>query len=85
MIEEEPEWITYDVWGAYLPEAPDGYKLSIGASAFEEVECSWFNSIAMSPPMVHIVCMYSIGPFHLWWTVCYRRLAEVVNGPSTYC
>ena len=37
MIEEEPEWITYDTWGAFLPEAPDGYKQSIGAKSFEEV------------------------------------------------
>jgi phytoene dehydrogenase-like protein len=35
MIGEEPEWITYDLWGAYLPEAPNGYKLSIGADAFK--------------------------------------------------
>lgn len=34
MIEEEPEWITYDTWGAYLPEAPEGYELSIGAENF---------------------------------------------------
>ena len=37
MIGEEPEWLTYDVWGAFLPEAPDGYQLSIGAEAFEVV------------------------------------------------
>ena len=37
MIDEDCEWITYDKWGAYLPEAPDGYKLSIGAEAFEVV------------------------------------------------
>ena len=37
MIDEEPEWITYDIWGAFLPEAPDGYELSIGAEAFEVV------------------------------------------------
>jgi len=34
MIEEEPKWITYDRWGAYLPEAPEGYELSIGADNF---------------------------------------------------
>lgn len=34
MIEEEPEWITYDLWGAYIPEAPEGYELSIGAENF---------------------------------------------------
>ncbi|KAL7487602.1 hypothetical protein ACHAW6_013185 [Cyclotella cf. meneghiniana] len=34
MIEEEPEWITYDQWGAFLPEAPEGYQLSIGAANF---------------------------------------------------
>ena len=34
MIDEEPEWITYDQWGAFLPEAPEGYQLSIGAKNF---------------------------------------------------
>ena len=34
MIEEEPEWITYDQWGAFLPEAPEGYQMSIGAENF---------------------------------------------------
>lgn len=37
MIEEEPEWIPYDTWGAYLPEAPEGYELSIGAENFLEI------------------------------------------------
>ena len=37
MIGEEPEWITYDKWGAYLPEAPEGYELSIGAENFLEI------------------------------------------------
>lgn len=37
MIEEEPEWITYDTWGAFLPEAPEGYELSIGAENFREI------------------------------------------------
>mmetsp|Transcript_33636 Transcript_33636/g.38312 ORF Transcript_33636/g.38312 Transcript_33636/m.38312 type:complete len:637 (+) Transcript_33636:46-1956(+) len=37
MIEEEPEWITYDKWGAYLPEAPEGYELSIGAENFLKI------------------------------------------------
>ena len=37
MIGEEPEWITYDTWGAHLPEAPDGYELSIGAAQFKEI------------------------------------------------
>lgn len=37
MIEEEPEWITYDTWGAHLPEVPDGYELSIGAENFMEI------------------------------------------------
>ena len=37
MIGEEPEWITYDLWGAHLPEAPDGYELSIGAENFKEI------------------------------------------------
>jgi len=37
MIGEEPEWITFDTWGAFLPEAPEGYSLSIGAEAFEKI------------------------------------------------
>ena len=37
MIGEEPEWINYDTWGAHLPEAPDGYELSIGAAQFKEI------------------------------------------------
>ena len=37
MIEEEPEWITYDTWGAHLPEVPEGYELSIGAENFMEI------------------------------------------------
>ena len=37
MIGEEPEWITYDTWGAYLPEAPEGYELSIGAENFLKI------------------------------------------------
>mmetsp|Transcript_13017 Transcript_13017/g.19870 ORF Transcript_13017/g.19870 Transcript_13017/m.19870 type:complete len:604 (-) Transcript_13017:39-1850(-) len=37
MIDEEPEWITYDRWGAFLPEAPEGYELSIGAENFLKI------------------------------------------------
>jgi phytoene dehydrogenase-like protein len=37
MIGEEPEWVTYDRWGAFLPEAPEGYQMSIGAENFERV------------------------------------------------
>ena len=37
MIDEEPEWITYDQWGAFLPEAPDGYQMSIGAENFVKI------------------------------------------------
>jgi len=37
MIDEEPTWITYDKWGAYLPEAPEGYELSIGADNFLKI------------------------------------------------
>lgn len=37
MIGEEPEWISYDLWGAHLPEAPDGYELSIGEENFREI------------------------------------------------
>lgn len=32
-----PEWITYDQWGAFLPEAPDGYQMSIGADNFVKI------------------------------------------------
>ncbi|KAL7530706.1 hypothetical protein ACHAXR_006779 [Thalassiosira sp. AJA248-18] len=37
MIGEEPEWITYDEWGAFLPEAPEGYQMSIGADNFVKI------------------------------------------------
>jgi len=37
MIGEEPEWITYDTWGAHLPEVPEGYELSVGAENFLEI------------------------------------------------
>lgn len=37
MIEEEPEWLTYDQWGAFLPEAPEGYQMSIGADNFVKI------------------------------------------------
>ncbi|KAL3791926.1 hypothetical protein ACHAW5_010332 [Stephanodiscus triporus] len=37
MIEEEPDWISYDRWGAHLPEAPGGYQMSIGATNFERI------------------------------------------------
>jgi len=37
MIDEKPEWITYDRWGAYIPESPQGYELSIGAENFKEI------------------------------------------------
>jgi NAD(P)-binding Rossmann-like domain len=36
MIGEEPEWLTYDVWAGHIPEAPKGFRQSIGAAAFEE-------------------------------------------------
>ena len=35
MIGEEPEWITYDVWKGFFPEAALGFRQSIGAAAFE--------------------------------------------------
>lgn len=42
MIESEPEWITYDTWGAHLPEVPGGYELSIGAENFIKIlEVMW--------------------------------------------
>jgi phytoene dehydrogenase-like protein len=36
MIGEQPEWVTYDVWTGYFPEAPKGFRQSIGAAAFEQ-------------------------------------------------
>jgi len=41
MVEEEPEWLTYDTWGAHLPEVPDGYELSIGAENFLKILDTW--------------------------------------------
>ena len=41
MIGEEPEWITYDTWGAHLPEVPEGYELSIGAENFLKILDTW--------------------------------------------
>eukprot|EP00596_Hydrurales_sp_CCMP1899_P002208 CAMPEP_0119045880 /NCGR_PEP_ID=MMETSP1177-20130426/43103_1 /TAXON_ID=2985 /ORGANISM="Ochromonas sp, Strain CCMP1899" /LENGTH=494 /DNA_ID=CAMNT_0007018317 /DNA_START=320 /DNA_END=1801 /DNA_ORIENTATION=+ len=35
MIGEEPEWITYDQWTGYFPEAADGNLQGIGAGSFE--------------------------------------------------
>ena len=35
MIGEEPEWITYDIWTGFFPEAPEGFRQSVGAEAFE--------------------------------------------------
>lgn len=37
MVGESPEWLTYDTWGAHLPEVPEGYELSIGADNFIEI------------------------------------------------
>eukprot|EP01042_Synura_sphagnicola_P002148 gene2148-2568_t len=37
MVGEEPEWITYKTWGAFLPEIPDGCQLSIGEKPFREL------------------------------------------------
>mmetsp|Transcript_10261 Transcript_10261/g.30405 ORF Transcript_10261/g.30405 Transcript_10261/m.30405 type:complete len:590 (+) Transcript_10261:57-1826(+) len=48
MIGEEPEWITFDTWGAFLPEAPEGYSLSIGAQAFEQVLQTYGGPTALS-------------------------------------
>ena len=36
MIDEEPEWITYSLWTGFFPEAPEGFKQSVGAVAFED-------------------------------------------------
>ena len=47
MIGEEPEWITFDRWGAFLPEAPDGYCVSIGASQFEQVLATYGGPTAL--------------------------------------
>lgn len=48
MIGEEPEWITFDRWGAFLPEAPDGYCVSIGAEQFETVLATYGGPTALS-------------------------------------
>jgi len=48
MIGEEPEWITYDRWGAFLPEAPDGYELSIGAESFLKILDTYGGPTAVS-------------------------------------
>jgi len=48
MIEEEPEWITYDTWGAFLPECSEGFKMSIGAVAFEDVLRKYGGPSALS-------------------------------------
>ena len=37
MIGEEPEWITYNLWGSHLPEVPEGYELSIGEENFRKI------------------------------------------------
>jgi choline dehydrogenase-like flavoprotein len=34
MIGEEPEWITYDQWTGYFPEAADGNLQGIGAGVY---------------------------------------------------
>lgn len=47
MIGEEPEWITFDRWGAFLPEAPDGYCVSIGAAQFEQVLATYGGPTAL--------------------------------------
>ena len=41
MVGEEPEWLTYDTWGAHLPEVPEGYELSIGAENFLKILDTW--------------------------------------------
>lgn len=46
MIDEEPEWIKYELWGAYLPEG--SFKLSIGAEPFEEVLQRYGSPTAVS-------------------------------------
>jgi len=38
MIEDQPEWITYDVWGAHLPECPvEGYAVPLGPENFKKI------------------------------------------------
>ena len=37
MIDEEPEWIQYEIWQGFFPECADsGFRQSVGAEAFEE-------------------------------------------------
>ena len=69
MIGEEPTWITYDRWGAFLPEAPDGYELSIGADNFLKIldryggptaKSDWETLAAQVRPMAKtIMCLPS--------------------------
>lgn len=47
IIGEEPEWITYDIWKAFLPEAPDGFLQSIGATNFEQILLTYGGSEAV--------------------------------------
>lgn len=37
IIGEEPQWIQYNIWKAFLPEVPLGFQQSIGAAPFEEI------------------------------------------------
>ena len=46
MIGEEPDWITYDIWGAFLPEG--SFKVSIGAEPFEDVLRKYGGPTAVS-------------------------------------
>ena len=42
------QWITYDTWGAHLPEVPDGYELSIGAENFIKILDTYGGPTAVS-------------------------------------
>jgi hypothetical protein len=45
MIGEAPEWVTYDTWGAHLPEVPEGYELSLGAVYTTTILLHYYTSI----------------------------------------
>lgn len=48
IIGEEPEWITYNMWKAFLPEAPEGFDSSIGAVEFEKILLKYGGESAVS-------------------------------------
>jgi hypothetical protein len=47
----------YDLWGAHLPEVPEGYTLSIGAENFKEVLRRYGGPTALQDWEVTHVCI----------------------------